>query len=72
MRPMPPRNHTLRVARASIASVVDHVIDRVRYSLGDVVMLMFEEREFVNRFAEEYRQYQREVPQIIPRFRKAK
>ena len=36
------------------------------------VVLMFEERELVNRFGEEYRQYQSEVPQIIPRFRKAK
>lgn len=34
------------------------------------VMLMFEERELVNRFGEQYRQYQREVPQIIPQFRK--
>lgn len=33
------------------------------------VMLMFEERDLVNRFGDEYRQYQREVPQIIPRFR---
>ena len=34
-------------------------------------MLMFEERDLVNRFGEEYRQHQREAPQIIPRFRKA-
>ena len=34
------------------------------------VMLMFEERELVSRFGEQYRQYQREVPQLIPRFRK--
>ena len=36
------------------------------------VMLMFEERELVDRFGEEYRQYQREVPKIIPRVGKAK
>jgi protein-S-isoprenylcysteine O-methyltransferase Ste14 len=36
------------------------------------VMLMFEERELVDRFGEQYRQYQREVPQIIPRFRKTR
>jgi protein-S-isoprenylcysteine O-methyltransferase Ste14 len=32
------------------------------------VMLVFEERELVDRFGEEYRQYQRDVPQIIPRW----
>jgi protein-S-isoprenylcysteine O-methyltransferase Ste14 len=36
------------------------------------VMLMFEERELVNRFGEEYRQYQREVPQVLPRWHKSK
>ena len=36
------------------------------------VMLMFEERELVDRFGEEYRQYQREVPQVLPRIHKAK
>ena len=34
------------------------------------VMLMFEEQELVERFGDEYRQYQREVPKIIPRFGK--
>ena len=36
------------------------------------MMLMFEERELVNRFGEEYRQYQREVPQVVPRWHKSK
>lgn len=36
------------------------------------VMLLFEERELVGRFGEQYRQYQREVPQVLPRLHKAK
>ena len=34
------------------------------------VVLVLEERELVDRFGEEYRKYQREVPQLIPRWRK--
>ena len=41
----------------------------VLFSTG-LVMLVFEERELVDRFGDPYRQYQREVPRIIPRFRK--
>jgi protein-S-isoprenylcysteine O-methyltransferase Ste14 len=33
-------------------------------------MIVFEERELVERFGEEYRKYQRRVPQLIPRLRK--
>jgi protein-S-isoprenylcysteine O-methyltransferase Ste14 len=36
------------------------------------VMLVFEERELVDRFGEQYRQYQRDVPQIIPHFRRTR
>ena len=35
-----------------------------------LVMLMLEEHELIDRFGESYRQYQREVPQLIPRRRK--
>jgi protein-S-isoprenylcysteine O-methyltransferase Ste14 len=34
------------------------------------LMIVFEERELVERFGEEYRKYQRRVPQLIPRLRK--
>jgi protein-S-isoprenylcysteine O-methyltransferase Ste14 len=32
------------------------------------VMLVFEERELVERYGDEYRRYQHEVPRIVPRF----
>ena len=35
-------------------------------------MLVLEERELIERFGEEYRQYQQEVPRILPRWRRAK
>ena len=37
-----------------------------------IVMLMLEERELGDRFGEEYRKYQREVPRFIPRRRKGR
>jgi protein-S-isoprenylcysteine O-methyltransferase Ste14 len=34
------------------------------------LMVLLEERELMERFGEEYRKYQREVPRLIPRWRK--
>jgi len=48
-----------------------YVMILIVYPAG-FVMLMLEERELIDRFGEEYRQFQREVPKIIPRFGKAK
>ena len=39
------------------------------FPLGYLILLL-EERELVDRFGEAYRAYQREVPQLIPRWRK--
>ena len=39
------------------------------FALG-YVMVVLEERELVGRFGEAYREYQREVPRLIPRWRK--
>jgi protein-S-isoprenylcysteine O-methyltransferase Ste14 len=33
------------------------------------LMVLMEERELIERFGEEYRQYQRRVPRMIPRWR---
>ena len=36
------------------------------------LVFVFEERELIDRFGEEYRKYQREVPPFIPRWRRRK
>ncbi len=44
-----------------------YVIILVVFPIG-MVMLAYEERELIERFGEEYRQYQRDVPQLVPSF----
>jgi protein-S-isoprenylcysteine O-methyltransferase Ste14 len=48
-----------------------YILVLVLFPLG-FLMLVFEERELLDRFGEEYRQYQQEVPRIIPRWPRAK
>ena len=58
------------IANAIIINYVGlYILILLLFSAG-YVMLLLEERELVERFGEEYRRYQREVPRIIPRWRR--
>lgn len=60
------------VANALIINRVGiYVLILVLFSMG-YLLLALEERELVDRFGEEYRQYQRDVPRLLPRMRGTK
>jgi protein-S-isoprenylcysteine O-methyltransferase Ste14 len=70
-----PRYLSAGIGVIGNALIINHVGMYVMILLvypAGFVMLMFEERDLVDRFGEEYLQYQREVPKIIPRFGRAK
>lgn len=69
-----PRYLSAGIAVIAVALFVDYVgvylLILLLYPVG-YVMLVLEERELLDRFGEEYRQYQREVPQFLPRLHRA-
>ena len=70
-----PRYLSAGIAVVANALIINHVgmyvLILLLFPVG-FMMLTCEERELVNRFGEEYRQYQREVPQLLPRWHRSK
>ena len=60
------------IANALIINYVGlYILILLLFPVG-CLMTVLEERELIDRFGEEYRKYQREVPQFIPRLRRTR
>ena len=49
-----------------------YILVLLLFPMGYAFVLLPEERELIDRFGDEYLQYQREVPRLLPRLRRAK
>jgi len=70
-----PRYLSALVSLVGIALVSNYIglyiLVLLLLPVGHLTMVL-EERELVERFGDAYRQYQREVPRLIPRFRRTR
>jgi len=70
-----PRYLSAGIGIIANALIIDYVGMYVLILLlfpAGYVMVVLEERELLNRFGEEYRRYQGEVPRVLPRLHRAK